>query len=345
MKEILSLNYAELKNEILELGFKRFRAAQIYDWIHRKKVFDFDAMTNLSKSDRAFLKEYFRFPVFSLKDRQKAKDGTEKFLWELQDGEYIESVVIRHAEHITFCISTQVGCQLGCAFCATGLSGFKRNLSASEIVAQVLYMEKEIGEDADNIVFMGMGEPFLNSESLFKSIEVLHDEKGRNLGIRHFTISTAGIPDGIKRLADSGLDIRLSVSLHAAKDEKRSILMPINRRFPIEELFEALKYYQKKTGNRITFEYILIEAVNDSLEDADNLAHLLKGLKVFVNLIPVNPVIPKFQRPSPERSKAFEQALKKKGIETVLRAEKGTDIDAACGQLRRRQFRRENIES
>ena len=339
MTEILSLSYEELKREIQELGLERFRADQIFDWIYKKRVFDFEAMTNLSKGNRVFLKERFAFPVFSMKSRQKAKDGTEKFLWKLYDNEYIESVVIRHSEHITFCISTQVGCQLGCAFCATGLSGFKRNLSTSEIVAQVLYMEKEINEDVDNIVFMGMGEPFMNSKSLFKSIEILHDEKGRNLGIRHFTISTAGIPNGIKELADSGLAIKLSISLHAADNEKRSRLMPINRRFSIEELFEALRYYQKKTGNRITFEYILIEDINDSFKDAKNLARLLRGLKSFVNLIPINPVVPQFHRPPVDRSKAFEEELNKLGIEAALRVEKGTDIDAACGQLRRRELR------
>ncbi|AKI98343.1 23S rRNA (adenine(2503)-C(2))-methyltransferase RlmN [Kosmotoga pacifica] len=339
MKELLSLNYEEFKNEILALGLVRFRADQVFDWVYRKKVFDFEAMTNLSKANRALLKEHFTFPVFSMKNRQIASDGTEKFLWELSDGEYIETVVIRHPDHITFCISSQVGCQLGCTFCATGLSGFKRDLRTSEIVAQVLYMEQKIGKEVNNIVFMGMGEPFLNNEAVFKSIEILHEKKGRNLGIRHFTISTAGIPEGIKKLANSGLDVKLSVSLHAADDEKRSELMPINRRFPLKELFNILDYYQKETGNRITFEYILIDGINDSLEDARKLAVLLKGMKAFVNLIPVNPVVPRFNRPSVERSKAFEKTLRDMGIEAAVRVEKGTDIDAACGQLRRRHLR------
>ncbi|ACR80624.1 MULTISPECIES: 23S rRNA (adenine(2503)-C(2))-methyltransferase RlmN [Kosmotoga] len=340
--QLLEMTLDELRKVLVDEGYEKYRASQIFDWIYKKKVLNFSNMTNLPKDFRKFLSGTFRYPEMTIVRRSLSKiDGTEKFLWKLHDGEFIESVILRHPDHTTFCISTQVGCQLGCIFCATGMSGFKRNLSVSEIVGQVIFMEKSMGKNVTNIVFMGMGEPFLNTDNVFKSIEILHEPAGRNLGIRHFTISTAGIPEGIIRLADSGMDVRLSLSLHAATDEKRSMLMPINKRYNIQQLMASLEYYQRKTNRRITIEYILIDGINDSIEDAKQLAKLFKHLKIFVNIIAINPVVPTLKRPSREKVERFAIELKKHGIEAAIRTEKGSDIDAACGQLRRKNLQEE----
>lgn len=340
--QLLEMTLNELRKFLEDEGYEKYRASQIFDWVYKKKVFNFSNMTNLPKDFRKYLSETFQYPGMEIVRNSISKiDGTEKFLWKLHDGEFIESVILRHPEHTTFCISTQVGCQLGCIFCATGLSGFKRNLSVSEIVGQVILMEKAMGKSVTNIVFMGMGEPFLNTDNVFKSIEILHEPAGRSLGIRHFTISTAGIPEGIIRLADSGMDVRLSISLHAATDEKRSMLMPINKRYNIQQLMTVLEYYQRKTNRRITIEYTLIDGINDSIEDARQLAKLLKHLRIFVNIIAINPVVPNLKKPPREKVERFVTELKKHGIEAAVRAEKGTDIDAACGQLRRKNLQEE----
>lgn len=337
MIDLLSTGLNELRDLMCRLGEGAFRANQIFDWVYRKKITDFDSMTNLSKALRAKLREELYFPLMEVVNKQVSSDGTEKFLWRLHDGEYIESVLLRHPEHFTFCISSQVGCALGCSFCATGAGGFTRNLSAGEIVGQVLLMEKDLGSEVDNIVFMGMGEPFLNEENLYASIDILHEPAGRNLGIRHFTISTAGLPEGIMRLADSGRDLRLSVSLHSCDDRIRSLLMPVNRRFPLSTLRASLDYYQRKTGNRLTFEYALVKGMNDSKEDVERLVKYLEGLKAFVNVIPVNPVDREHERPDEKTIDEFVKAIKSKGIEAALRYERGIDIAAACGQLRRQK--------
>jgi len=320
-----------------EFGQPRFRADQICQWIWQKRVFDAEEMTNLSKSLRDALVEKVDFALpLLIKEQRSERDGTRKYLWQLRDGQSVESVLMRQGERLTACISTQVGCPLGCTFCATGLSGYVRNLSAGEIAGQFLAMEKAVGRDIGNLVYMGMGEPFLNTEAVLKSVRMLNDPGMRNLGIRHIAISTSGIVPGILELAGSGLGVRLAVSLHAAEDELRSTLMPVNETFPLDDLRKAMQDYQRITGNRITIEYALFGEVNDSVEHARLLVRYLKGIHVFVNLIPCNSVDGRYQRPAAENILKFRSVLETAGFETEIREELGSDIDAACGQLRRK---------
>lgn len=314
----------------------RYRADQICGWIYDKKVFNVNEMTNLSKELREKLVyDLLILPPIPVRE-ETSSDGTKKFLWQLYDGERIESVLLSHGNHTTACLSSQVGCPLGCSFCATGQSGFRRDLTAGEIAGQLLAMEKRLGENITNIVFMGMGEPFLNTAAVFKAITNLNSPKMRNMGARHITISTSGIVPGILDLAAFPIPVRLSVSLHGTNDALRSKLMPVNRKYPLGSLVNALRTYQEKTGERITLEYVMIQKVNDEPELAYEMAALLSGLGVYVNLIPYNPVEGTFARSTPERIKAFSAVLTRLGIENEIRKEKGTDIDAACGQLRRR---------
>jgi len=340
VKNILNFNYEELKSEIENMGWEKFRADQICDWVYHKKVFDFAKMTNLSKVCREKLRDiYYIQPLRILEKRVSKKDKTTKYLFELEDGNTVESVLLFHRNRITACISTQVGCPLKCAFCATGQGGFVRNLETSEIISQILTMEKDENVKISNIVYMGMGEPLLNYDKVIKSVKMVVDPKMLGLSQRHVTISTAGIVPKIYDLTQEGLNIYLSVSLHAPNNRKRDRLMPINYKYPLEELVQAIKYYLEKTNRRVTIEYILIKGFNDFKEDALELAELLKGLKVNVNLIPYNPIdIPGLERSSKKNIKEFESILKLKGIEAVVREEKGNDIDAACGQLRTRRL-------
>jgi len=317
-----------------KLGLPRYRADQICQWIYQKKVFDFAEMTNLSKDLRDKLSEFITLiPPMIIKE-QVSKDGTQKFLFQLTDGNKIESVLLDHGNHSTACLSSQVGCQLGCSFCATGIAGFKRNLTVGEIVGQFLVMEKRLGKDINNAVFMGMGEPFNNTDIVFSSILAFNNPKMRNLGARHITISTSGVVPGIIDLVGFEVPVRLSVSLHAPNDTLRSKLMPINRKHSLESLINALKRYQEHTGERITFEYIMIDKVNDSVDCAFELTSLLQGIGAYINIIPYNPVTEKYKRSSDARIKEFCNVLLKYHIEHEVRREKGTDIDAACGQLR-----------
>jgi 23S rRNA (adenine2503-C2)-methyltransferase len=335
----LDLSYDEL-TEICttQWGLPRYRADQISQWIYAKKVFDFSEMTNLSKELRKEMANRMMvLPPYEIKRQVSEKDGTTKYLWGMNDGETIESVVLFHGNHTTACISTQAGCPLRCLFCATGKTGFARNLTISEITGQFLSMEKNIGRDINNIVFMGMGEPLLNLENVKKSIRILNHPKMRNLGIRHFTVSTAGIVPGIRDLADSELPVRLSVSLHAPNDDIRNRIMPVNREYPLNRLMEALEYYQDVTGERITIEYILLKNINDQPEHAYELVSLLGNLRTYINLIPYNPVDSGFERSPVKQVKEFYSILSSLGCEVETRTEKGTDIDAACGQLRRKK--------
>ncbi|KAF2960635.1 23S rRNA (adenine(2503)-C(2))-methyltransferase RlmN [Thermotoga sp. 38H-to] len=335
MKNLLDLSYEELVAKITNLGLERYRADQILDWVFNKKVNNFDEMTNLSKQHRALLKEHFSIPFLKLLDKKVSKiDGTTKFLWELEDANTIESVMLFHPDRVTACISTQVGCPVKCIFCATGMSGFVRNLTTGEIVAQILSMEKEEKKKIGNVVYMGMGEPLLNYENTIKSIRILNHKKMGNIGIRRITISTVGIPDRIIQLAEEGLDVKLALSLHAPTNFKRDQLVPLNKKYSIEEILNAVKIYQKKTGNRVTIEYVLIRGINDEISDAKKLAEILKNMKVFVNLIPVNPTVEGLRRPSRERLLTFKRILLENGVEAEIRREKGSDIEAACGQLR-----------
>ncbi|MBZ4649540.1 23S rRNA (adenine(2503)-C(2))-methyltransferase RlmN [Thermosipho sp. (in: thermotogales)] len=339
-KNILDFNYEELVNEFKSLGLEKYRVDQVFDWIYKKKVFDFKDMTNLSKEYRRILDENFGIQIPKLLDMQISKiDRTTKFLWELPDGNTIESVALFHEGRVTACISTQVGCPVKCSFCATGQSGYVRNLTAGEIVSQILGIEVHRKIRVGNVVYMGMGEPLLNYENTIKSIKMLNNRKMLGIGIRRITISTVGIPEKIIDLAESGLDVKLALSLHATTNFKRDQIIPLNKQYSIEELIFAVKKYQEITNNRVTVEYILIKEFNDYPEDAEKLAELLKGLSVYVNLIPVNPVNPNYYRPSRWAMERFKEILTKYGIECEIRAEKGTDIDAACGQLRRRNLK------
>ena len=320
-----------------EFGEPRFRADQICQWIWQKRAFDVAEMTNLSKPLRDLLESRIDFGApMLIKEQRSSLDGTRKYLWQLRDGQSVESVLMRQGERFTACISTQVGCPLGCTFCATGLSGYVRNLSAGEIAGQFLAMEKAVGRDINNAVYMGMGEPFLNTEAVLKSVRMLNDPGMRNLGIRHISISTSGIVPGIRDLAESGLGVRLAVSLHAAEDDLRSTLMPVNETFPLDELRKAMQEYQKTTGNRITIEYALFGGVNDSVDHARQLLRYLKGIHVFINLIPFNQVDGRYERPAAENILKFRSVLQTAGFEAEIREEQGADIDAACGQLRRK---------
>lgn len=320
-----------------EFGEPRFRADQICQWIWQKRTFDVAEMTNLSKTLRDMLESKIDFGApLLIKEQRSSIDGTRKYLWQLRDGQSVESVLMRQGERLTACISTQVGCPLGCTFCATGLSGYVRNLSAGEIAGQFLAMERSVGRDINNAVYMGMGEPFLNTEAVLKSVRMLNDPDMRNLGIRHIAISTSGIVPGIRELAASGLGVRLAVSLHAADDDLRSSLMPVNETFPLDDLRKAMQEYQKTTGNRITIEYALFGGINDSVEHARLLLRYLKGIHVFINLIPFNQVDGRYERPTPENILKFRSVLVTAGFEAEIREELGSDIDAACGQLRRK---------
>jgi len=340
MKNILDFGYEELRTEVLNLGWEKFRTDQICDWIYRKKVFSFDAMTNLSRKQREELKQrYYIFPLRILDKTVSKKDKTTKYLFELEDGNTVEAVLLFHKNRVTACVSTQVGCQLNCLFCATGKGGFTRNLETSEIISQILTMEKDENLRISNVVYMGMGEPLLNYERVLKSVKMITNPKMNGISQRHVTISTSGVVPKIYDLADENLNIYLSVSLHAPNNQKRDKLMPINFKYPLEELIQAISYYISKTNRRVTVEYLMIKNFNDSKNDALELAELLKGLKVNVNLILYNPIgIPGLERSDRKRVKEFENLLKFKGIEAVVREEKGSDIDAACGQLRVRRL-------
>ncbi|MCP5456022.1 MAG: 23S rRNA (adenine(2503)-C(2))-methyltransferase RlmN [Thermotogae bacterium] len=337
-KNILDFSYEELMAYMTEeLDVKKFRVDQIVDWIYDKHVFEFQEMSNLSKDFRDFMDEKFFVGIPEPIDIKTSKiDKTTKFLWELRDGNTVESVALFYPKRVSACISTQVGCALKCAFCATGASGFTRDLTPGEIIAQVLAMEKIKNIRINNIVYMGMGEPLLNYENTIKSVKMLNDKRLKNLGGRHITISTSGIVPRIEELAEIPIEIRLSVSLHAPTNIQRDKIMPINHKYPVEELIQACKNYQKITNKRVTFEYTAIKGFNDSEDDARNLAALISDLKVMVNVIPVNDNPAGFEKPSKRFLDTFARILINKGIDVTIRAEKGSDIEAACGQLKKR---------
>lgn len=335
MDNILDYDYEGLKNKFETEKLESYRTIQIFDWIYKKHVTSFSAMTNLSKQLREKISDKFSVVMPELVKKSSASDGTVKFLWKYPDGNTIESVMLRYPDRISGCISSQVGCPLNCAFCATGMSGYVRNLTSGEILAQILGMEISENEKINNIVFMGMGEPMLNYDEVMRAIHVITDPKAFKISQRRVSISTAGVVEGILKLANEPLDVILSVSLHAPTDEKRSNMMPINKRYNLNDLIEALKNYQKIKDRRITFEYILFDHLNDSVDDAKLLIALLKDVKCNVNLIRYNDTGSDFKRTAIERAIIFEEFLKDNGVEAVIRAEKGEDISAACGQLRR----------
>ncbi|WP_096550622.1 23S rRNA (adenine(2503)-C(2))-methyltransferase RlmN [Ureibacillus thermosphaericus] len=340
-ESIYSLTLDELKQWLNENGEKPFRATQIYEWLYNKRVKTFDEMTNLSKQLRDKLKENFAFTTLSTIVKQESKDGTIKFLFQLQDNYSIETVLMRHDYGNSVCVTTQVGCRIGCTFCASTLGGLKRHLLAGEIVEQVVKVQQtldEVGERVSHVVIMGIGEPFDNYDAMMKFLKVINHEKGLNIGARHITVSTSGIIPKIYQFADEQLQINFALSLHAPNQELRERLMPIARAYKLDKLMEAIRYYTNKTGRRVTFEYGLFGGVNDSIEQAEELAQLIKGIKSHVNLIPVNYVPERdYVRTPRNQIFAFEKALKKNGINVTIRREHGSDIDAACGQLRAKE--------
>lgn len=316
-----------------------FRAGQIFDWLYVKRVHDFESMTNLSKSLREKLADSFEFVTLSELDRFQSKDGTVKFLFELADKNAIETVIMKHNYGNSVCVTTQVGCKIGCTFCASTLGGLKRNLSAGEIIAQVVKAQQlldQTDERVSSIVVMGIGEPFENYDALMNFLKVIIHPKGLNIGQRHITVSTSGIVPNIYRFADENTQINLAISIHAPNDALRTKLMPVNRKYPFADLIEACKYYVAKTGRRITFEYALMGGVNDQREHAEELAEVLQQLPMsHVNLIPVNFVQErKFVRTSRDDIFTFQRTLEKNKINATIRREQGSDIAAACGQLR-----------
>lgn len=337
-KDIRSYTFEELKNEMESIGEKAFRAKQIYEWLHVKLVDSFEEMTNLSKSLRDKLDAKYRIPTVKMLERQISKiDGTNKFLFELEDGHVVESVLMKYKHGNSVCISSQVGCRMGCKFCASTIGGLERNLLPSEMLGEIYQIQKISGERVSNIVVMGTGEPLDNYENFVKFVRLLSDEKGLNISQRNITISTCGIVPNMKRLAEEGLQITLALSLHGSTQEKRKELMPVANKYELSDVLGACDYYFEKTGRRITFEYSLVHGVNDRDEDAKELIALLKSRNCHINLIPVNPIKERsFERPSRQAAENFKNKLEKAGINATIRRELGSDIDGACGQLRRR---------
>lgn len=336
--DIKSMTVKEIQGIMEELNDKPFRGKQLYEWLHGKRVWQYEDMTNLSRELRRKLEE--RYPLKSLEQvevQTSRIDGTQKYLFRLRDGNVIESVLMKYKHGNSVCISSQVGCRMGCRFCASTLDGLTRNLLPSEMLEQIYRIQEASGERVSNVVIMGTGEPLDNYDNVVRFLHMVSDEKGLNISQRNITMSTCGLVEAIKRLALEQLQITLALSLHAPNDEKRRELMPIARKYSLEEVIEVCKYYFRKTGRRLTFEYSLVGGVNDSQEDAAQLSALLKGLNCHVNLIPVNPIKERnFTQSTRKVIENFKIKLEKYGINVTIRREMGSDIDGACGQLRKR---------
>ncbi|MBQ6092157.1 MAG: 23S rRNA (adenine(2503)-C(2))-methyltransferase RlmN [Clostridia bacterium] len=337
MTDLLSLSFSELEALMPELGEKRFVASQLFGWLHRQRVCDFETMTNLSRPLREKLKNNYVISGCTIaKKLVSVYDNTVKYLFSLQDGEQIESVVMKYKYGYTICVSSQVGCKMGCTFCASGIAGFVRNLLPGEILSQVYTASRDLGIRISHVVMMGVGEPMDNLDNVLRFLSLITDEKGYNLSMRSISLSTCGVVPGIYRLMEENLQLTLSISLHAPNDEIRSRTMPVNRRWPMHELLQACRAYTEHTGRRISFEYALIAGVNDSDRDAKELASRLRGMLCHVNLIPVNSVKERdYVRSSPARVQSFQHTLELCHINATVRRTLGSDINASCGQLRR----------
>lgn len=335
--DIKSLSFDELKNEIINLGEKSFKAGQIYSWLHKKGATDFDEMTDISKDLREKLKKNYDIYNCSIEKKLvSVYDNTVKYLFKLHDGELIESVVMKYKYGYTICVSSQVGCKMGCTFCASGIAGFVRNLEPSEILSQIYTAQRDLDIRISHIVMMGVGEPLDNFDNVMKFLSMVSDDKGINIGMRNISLSTCGAVSGIYKLMEKKLQLTLSISLHAPNDKIRSQTMPINKRWNIDELLKACRDYTKATSRRISFEYAMISGVNDSDECAMELGKRLKGMLCHVNLIPVNSVKERdYKKSSDNRIKQFISVLEKYGINVTVRRTLGSDINASCGQLRR----------
>lgn len=338
MIDIKSLTLKELKDEMQKLGEKPFRAKQLYEWMHVKLARNYEEMTNIPKSLIEKCKQNYEYTsVKEVMVQTSAIDGTKKFLFELADGNYVESVWMKYHHGNSVCISSQVGCRMGCRFCASTLDGLERSLLPGEMLDQIYAISRSTGERVSNVVVMGTGEPMDNYDNLLQFIHMLSDENGLNISQRNITVSTCGIVENMRRLADEKLQITLALSLHGSTQEKRAELMPIARKYPIEEVVDACRYYFEQTGRRITFEYSLVGGVNDTQEDAENLCRLVGDINCHINLIPVNPIKERDYIESEHRDILnFKNKLEKKHIQVTIRREMGRDIDGACGQLRRR---------
>ena len=340
MKNIKDYNLDELKQEFIKLGEKAYRAEQVFKWLYVDKVSSFDDMTNISKELREKLKQEFSMHDFKILKKQESSDGTKKYLFDILDGNAIETVLMQYHHGKSICVSTQVGCKMGCKFCASTGIKFARDLSSGEIVEQILAVERDENIKISNVVFMGIGEPLDNFDNVVNAIGILNNQKGLNIGARHISISTSGLVPKIYELADKNLQCTLSISLHATNNEKRSEMMPVNNAYNIEELIKACKYYIDKTNRRISFEYALAKDNNDNLDDAKELVKLLKGMICHVNLIPINKIENgNYIKSTNENIIKFRDYLNSKGIVATIRRELGSDIDAACGQLRKKNLK------
>ena len=339
MKNIKNYNLDELKQELINLGEKPFRAEQIFKWIFEENVTSFDEMTNISLELREKLKKEYTLCVFNIIKKQVASDGTIKYLFDVLDGNAIETVLMKYHHGYSICVSSQIGCKMGCKFCASTGIAFIRSLTSGEIVEQLLAVERDEKIKISNVVFMGIGEPLDNYENVVNAIRIINNQKGINIGARHISVSTSGLVPKIYRLAEENIQCTLSISLHATTDEQRSKMMPVNNLYNIEELLQACKDYIAKTNRRISFEYALAKENNDNLEDAKRLVKLLKGMNCHVNLIPINKIENgSFDKSSNENIMKFRDYLNNHGIVATIRRELGSDIDAACGQLRRKNL-------
>ncbi len=338
MKNIYGIELKKLEEEMVALGQKKFRATQLFTWLYEKHATSFDEMSDISIKFREVLKEKYYIELPKIVVKQMAMDGTIKLLVEVDNQDKVECVLMRYEYGNAICVTSQVGCNMGCAFCASGLLKKSRNLEVHEIVGQVLVMNellKEENEKVTHIVVMGTGEPFDNYENVMDFIRIMNHPKGLEIGARHITVSTCGLVERIREYANEGLQVNLAISLHAPTNELRDQLMKINKAYPLEELMEAIRYYVETSNRRVTFEYIMLKELNDNLQQAKDLVNLVKGLNCYVNLIPYNEVseMP-FRRSNRERVRVFMDYLKKNGVNVTVRKEFGTDIDAACGQLR-----------
>ncbi|MBQ3817252.1 MAG: 23S rRNA (adenine(2503)-C(2))-methyltransferase RlmN [Clostridia bacterium] len=337
-KDIKSMLKTELEQFVTELGEPKFRAGQIFKWLH-SGVSDFDEMTNIPTNLRNVLKEKTYIASVTIAKKLVSKiDGTVKYLYRLIDGEYIESVLMKYEHGYTVCISTQVGCRMGCSFCASGINGLRRSLTASEMLSQLTAAQKDNGIRVSNVVMMGMGEPLDNFDNTVRFLKLVSEDSGMNIGLRHISLSTSGVVSGIKKLKEYNFPITLSISLHAPFDNIRSSIMKVNKKWNLSQLLDACREYQKVTTRRISFEYALIEGVNDSDECAAQLAKILKGIMCHINLIPANPVKENsFKKPDRNRILHFQKLLLGEGLNATVRRTLGADIDASCGQLRRKE--------
>ena len=343
MKNIKDYNLEELKKELQSMDEKTFRAEQIFKWLYQEKVRSFDEMTNLSLDLRNKLKQNYTICNYNILKKQESKDGTIKYLFDVLDGNAIETVLMSYHHGYSICVSSQIGCKMGCKFCASTGINFIRSLTSGEIVEQIIAVEQDQNIRISNVVFMGIGEPLDNYDNVVNAIHIINNPKGLNIGARHISDSTSGLVPKIYQLADENIQCTLSISLHATNNEKRSGMMPVNNAYPIEELIQACKDYIAKTNRRISFEYALAKDSNDNLDDAKELVKLLKGMLCHVNLIPINKIENgQYSKSTNENIMKFRDYLNDHGIVATIRRELGSDIDAACGQLRRKNLKEKN---